>query len=455
MGTKELLAQGIGLIAMAMNVLSYQQKTKRGLIAFQLVGATLFAVNFLMLGALVGGILNILGAVRAVVYMNSERFGAHRLAWVLGFSASFVLVYILTFTAFGTPVTPVKLVVELLPVVAMILSTVGFRLKGAKAVRMLGLIVSPCWLVYNLIAGAVGAILCEAISLVSILVGIVRFDLPTGAKGKKRLIVSDLDGTLLTQATIMSEENRGAIEEMSRRGVLFCISTGRALFEIPEEIRKDPHSPYLACSNGAEVYDSRTGERVISHSLTPQQAEAVFRVIDGYDAAQVVHVGGYAYCESSVLTEERFDHYGLNAYYRELFLRLKTCESIRSLVQEAGGAESLALFFADDEEGKACKAELETVDGVAVSGSTPHNAEVFSAGAGKGVCLRELAALLRVSRRQTVAVGDQMNDTSMFAEAGLALCVANGCDEAKKLAHAVICSADEHAAKFILEHYVK
>ena len=50
----ELIAQAVGIAAMVFNILSFQQKTRSRVIAFQLVGGSLFCINFLMLGAYVG-----------------------------------------------------------------------------------------------------------------------------------------------------------------------------------------------------------------------------------------------------------------------------------------------------------------------------------------------------------------------------------------------------------------
>ena len=46
----EITAQAIGIVAMAFNVLSYVQKSAKGLICFQLFGTILFATNYFMLG---------------------------------------------------------------------------------------------------------------------------------------------------------------------------------------------------------------------------------------------------------------------------------------------------------------------------------------------------------------------------------------------------------------------
>lgn len=76
MNATAIIAQIVGLFAMAFNIFSYQQRTQKRAIAFQLGGSTLFAINYLMLGAVVGGILNAVGIVRALVFLNRENLKA-------------------------------------------------------------------------------------------------------------------------------------------------------------------------------------------------------------------------------------------------------------------------------------------------------------------------------------------------------------------------------------------
>lgn len=176
MDSLDLIAQIIGLCAMAFNILSYQQKTRLGAIAFQLGGALLFSVNFFLLGAYVGAILNAVAAVRALVFINKEKLHADQPAWLIGFVITYILSYALTFTLFGKEPTALNFIVEFLPVIGMTATTISFRLTDAKAIRKYGLISSPSWLIYNLVSFSVGAIICEILSLCSIIIGILRFD---------------------------------------------------------------------------------------------------------------------------------------------------------------------------------------------------------------------------------------------------------------------------------------
>lgn len=174
---------------MIFNILSYQQKTSGRAIAFQLLGGFLFSVNFFMLGAIVGGIMNALATFRAIVFLNKKRFHSDHIAWLVGFISAYVICYILTFTAFGEEFSALSAVIELLPIIGMTATTVGFRLQNAKAIRRSGLISSPSWLIYNTINAAVGAIICEVLSLISIVVGVIRYDIKAVAEDtdEKRL----------------------------------------------------------------------------------------------------------------------------------------------------------------------------------------------------------------------------------------------------------------------------
>lgn len=175
----EFIAQIIGIIAMIFNILSYQGKQQRTVIALQLIGATLFSVNFLLLGATVGGILNILAIVRAVIFLFKDKFKADSLFWFAAFIVSYVLVYILSFTVFGKEPSVFNLIIEILPVIGMLALNIGFRLKNSANIRRLGLISSPAWLIYNIVAGSWGGNLCEVFTLISIFVGMLRHDKKT------------------------------------------------------------------------------------------------------------------------------------------------------------------------------------------------------------------------------------------------------------------------------------
>ncbi|MBQ6614035.1 MAG: YgjV family protein, partial [Clostridia bacterium] len=89
----EFIAQAIGVVAMAFNILSFQNKNQKNVIAFQFFGGLLFSVSFFMLGAMSGCLLNLIAVIRAVVFVNKQKLNAERPLWLAAFALAFITSY--------------------------------------------------------------------------------------------------------------------------------------------------------------------------------------------------------------------------------------------------------------------------------------------------------------------------------------------------------------------------
>ena len=172
----ELAAQIVSIVGMIFNLISFQQKEHKRAVVCQFFSSATFCVSYFMLGATVGGILNIIGVIRALVFIFKDKTKADHLLWLVAFSTLFVLSYSLAFLAFGKEISPKNLIVEALPVLAMIVNTASLRMGSTRAIRRLGLIASPLWLTYNIFCLSIGAIASEVLNLASIIIGIIRLD---------------------------------------------------------------------------------------------------------------------------------------------------------------------------------------------------------------------------------------------------------------------------------------
>ena len=173
----EFAAQAIGILAMLVNIVSYQFKSRKNVLFCMFAGSTLFAVNMFMIGAVMGGILNIVGIARALVYINKDKLKIPikllNTLFILVYAAS----YALSFTVFNTEPILKNFILELLPAIGMSVMTIALSGNDAKKIRLLGFVNSPCWLIYNCFNFAVGGILCEVFSLVSITAAFIRIDI--------------------------------------------------------------------------------------------------------------------------------------------------------------------------------------------------------------------------------------------------------------------------------------
>ena len=181
----DIIAQIFGVIAMSIMVWSYQLKKQKHIIAMQLFGTAFFAVHFFMIKAYVGSLLNVVGIIRAFVFLNKDKFKSESIVWQFVFFAAFIASYALTFIVFGKEFNLKNALVEMLPVIGMTAMSIAFRCKDAKSTRMLCLINSPSWLIYNLFNFSIGGMLCDTFSLISVIVGILRLDRKKKLQGEQ------------------------------------------------------------------------------------------------------------------------------------------------------------------------------------------------------------------------------------------------------------------------------
>ncbi len=161
-----IISQGIGFIAAALLLLSFQQRTHRRIVAMQACSGVLFAVQYLLLGAYEGMIGNVVGFTRSIAYYFR---GKSRL--VDSIACPIVFAILAGIGGLMTYTSPVSL----LPMSAMIISSFVIWSPKTQKLRALTLPTSAMWLIYNIIcssySGTVTEILCE----LSIIIGLIRF----------------------------------------------------------------------------------------------------------------------------------------------------------------------------------------------------------------------------------------------------------------------------------------
>lgn len=219
-----------------------------------------------------------------------------------------------------------------------------------------------------------------------------------------RLVVSDMDGTLLDGQGRVPEGLWPLIEKLRARGGVFVPASGRqyatlrTLFD-----RAAEGMPFIAENGGYVVQD----EREVS-SVTLDQAFAA-ETIERLRAASDLELG-VVLCGKRSAYVERTDRPFL-AEAEKYYVALEQVTDLLSVDDEI---VKLAVFdFGDPERGVAPLLERAVGDHkVVVSGR--HWVDVMPPGVNKGDAVRALQHALGVTREQTVAFGDYLNDLELL-----------------------------------------
>ncbi len=270
---------------------------------------------------------------------------------------------------------------------------------------------------------------------------------------KYKIIISDLDGTLLNNQSKVSNENINAIKELSGKGIHFVPSSGRTLGETPKEVLNIPGIRYIIYSNGAVILDRKTGE-TFSECIPKTQAKFLLDTLNSYETLMTVRFNGEGYFDATRQSIEECKYHHVEELHRNVVAKTGIMsENFDELCYSFDNIEVISVFFHSDKELNECKKILEETGDYLIAEAFAHNLEVFSSKAGKGNGLKRLSALLDINLKDIISVGDSMNDATMIETAGLGLAVSNAADGIKKICNDVICSNEEHAVKYIKEHY--
>lgn len=161
-----LAGQFIGMAAMAFSVLSFQMNQHKKIMLMQMIATTLFGLQYFLLGAYTGMVLDIVATVRGFIFYHRDKRWASHNAWLFVFCAAFIVAGIFTWQG------PKSMLMTL----AMVLNTFSFSCTKPKLVRSTILISSPLVLAYNIMTASIGGIINEVFVEISSVIGLIRYD---------------------------------------------------------------------------------------------------------------------------------------------------------------------------------------------------------------------------------------------------------------------------------------
>ena len=161
-----IAAQVVGLFGIVLSLLSFQLKERKYIMLFQMTASLMFSAQLFMVGAITGGCLDMISFVRTLIFANNSKKWASSPLWLVGFICVMIATGIMTWENGWS----------ILPILGSILSTVALWMKKERNIRLVSLMVGPCWMVYNAVKGAYTGALSEVIAMTSIIIGLLRHD---------------------------------------------------------------------------------------------------------------------------------------------------------------------------------------------------------------------------------------------------------------------------------------
>ena len=249
-----------------------------------------------------------------------------------------------------------------------------------------------------------------------------------------KMIVVDLDGTLLTKVDDMSEETVAVFRRVKEAGLLPVIATGRLEKESVFAADKIGAKEYIITMNGLMIYDYQKDAQIYHRCMERESACRIFDQLDRYDVFYQVYAGNETHTTARAVRS--LPYAGMSPSYMEFYANTRQIPGgMREYVERENlEVDKMFVSIEDDALRNKIRSLADQVPGVQTLSSGVCYLEILPEGADKCHAIEFLEEYTGISSQNMMIIGDSENDVKMLRMAGLAVAMGNGCSEAKAAA---------------------
>lgn len=262
-----------------------------------------------------------------------------------------------------------------------------------------------------------------------------------------KLIASDMDGTLLNDDHVISEENLKAIRKAQEMGRHFTIVTGRDYGAVKPYLDECNLKCECILSNGAEYRDV-DGNIIENVYMNKSSVKIVFDILNEANLCiqLMTNKGSYITNKESdkkaiierfklfnpKMTEEEVIEF-VESFHKQR--GMKEIDNIYEVLEDDIEILKILTFDNDEKLIASLKDKLrESTSDLAVASTFSNDIEISDVEAQKGLILAKAIKKMGIDKSEVIVLGDSFNDYSMFTEFENSYAMENAIPEIKEIA---------------------
>ncbi|WP_214777444.1 Cof-type HAD-IIB family hydrolase [Exiguobacterium sp. s22] len=272
-------------------------------------------------------------------------------------------------------------------------------------------------------------------------------------------ILLDLDGTLLNDDKMITEQTKRTLLALQAQGVKVVLASGRpkrGMIRYAEELKLNEFDGLIVSSNGACVTDASTGDTLFEQAMQIDDVRSILEHLENYEVIPMINDDTYMYVRDvfegqldvngKLINIIEYESRGGQFQLREEPSLIDIIDFPVHKILVAG--EPSYLRENDPALAAPFKGRVTSMFTAAMY------YEFTDLGIDKAKALRHVFKELGIDRDQVIAFGDGHNDRSIIEYAGIGIAMGNAVDAVIDIATEVTTSNNDDGISKILERYV-
>lgn len=257
-----------------------------------------------------------------------------------------------------------------------------------------------------------------------------------------KLIVSDMDGTLVDSNHKINEEFWDIMEILKKKDIKFIVASGRQHDNLYDKFEGHQDDIIFISENGALAME--------------KNQELFSSVLDKNKLIEFIEMGRNIPNSATIISGKKAAYIESTSElaYKEASIGVKGLQKVEDLTKVDDEILKVAVFHNVSSYDYLYEnyKTFEDTHTVVVSGK--YWLDIMNKGVNKGTTLEKVQKTLGITKDETAVFGDYLNDLEMFGRAKLSFAMSNSHEELKKIASHIAKSNDENGVVEAIKEYI-
>ena len=261
-----------------------------------------------------------------------------------------------------------------------------------------------------------------------------------------KAIFIDIDGTLRDSNRNLSSRKINAVKKVTDKGILVILCSGRPRKYTEQISRECFASKYIITSSGGMIYDYEENKVLYVNEMNKEALIKLYEIANPEDVRFIMNVGEgrvvnkVKHADQEIQLDEDIKDFVYNNPVVQCTIADSNYDKIKKLIPKIDKVKNVEIK----------NRHKSLLDDKFKDDKTVF-CDIANTNSNKGNAVKKLLEILNISKEDTIAIGDDNNDLSMFEQVGYRVAVDNAIDIVKEKADEITLTNDEDGVAVYLE----